>query len=434
MRSETSSEGSEFHSNGRAQRVSRARVRVVVTGVGAVTPLALNAHDTFSALLRGESGVTRTTLVGDDYDVRIAAEVRGFSARAVLGDKQARRHARFTHLACAAALEAARDAGLDSADYRRERIGTVIGVGMGGIEHFIAGMETMLSDGPKRVSPFGLTALVPNMAPAMVARLLRAHGPSFSMSSACASSGHALGTALDMLRAGRADVVVAGGAEACVTPLTIASFARIGALSQRNHAPAAASRPFDRERDGFVLGEGAGMLVLETLDAARARGARIYAELAGSGASADAFHDTQPDPEGKGAAFAIQAALEDADLSAEQIGYINAHATGTLLGDRSETYAIKRAFGSHAQKLCVGSTKSMTGHLLGASGAVEAVVTVLALRHGEVPPTINLDHPDPECDLDYIQGGSRKLALEAALSNTFGFGGQNAALVFRRVD
>ena len=410
------------------------QVRVVITGIGALTPVGLDAQTTFAALLAGTSGVARTTRAADDCDVRIAAEVKDFHPGPLLGDKLTRRHARFTHLACAAALEAVRDASLETAGYARERIATIMGVGMGGIEHFVAGVDMLRSEGPQRVSPFALTGLIPNMAPAVVARLVRAFGPSFSVSSACASSGHALATSLDLLRAGRVDVVIAGGAEAAVTPIALASFARIGALSRRNHEPTRASRPFDRDRDGFVLGEGAGMLVLETLDAARARGARIYAELAGAGASADAFHDTQPDPEGRGAEAAIRTALDDAGLPPEAIGYVNAHATGTPLGDRSETFAIKRSFGAHAQRLCVGSTKSMTGHLLGASGAVEAIITALVLARGIIPPTINLEHSDPECDLDYIADGARTHSVQAAVSNTFGFGGQNAALVLRKID
>jgi 3-oxoacyl-[acyl-carrier-protein] synthase II len=416
-------------------RVRPDSQRIVITGMGAVTPVGLDAPSSFDAMLRGVSGVKAVSFpLHDDFGVRIGAEVKGFEPQRVLGVKDTRRHARFTHLACSAAFEAARDAGLREAGYPAERTGVLLGVGMGGLELFYAAAEVMVKEGPKRVSPFALPALVPNMAPGLVSRLLGLKGPSFSLASACASSGHAIATSLDLLRAGRVDAMLAGGSEASVHPIGLAGFARMAALSTRNDDPERASRPFDAGRDGFVMGEGAGVLVLETLEKARARGARIYAELAGAGASADAFHETQPDAEGSGAQHAMRLAIEDAGLAIEQIGYVNAHATSTPVGDRIEAFALRSLFGAHAQKLYVSSTKSMTGHLLGAAGAVEAVVTTLALIRGKVPPTINLDQLDPEIDLDCVPHEARTAQFEAALSNNFGFGGQNAALVIRRIE
>ena len=409
-------------------------VRVVITGLGAVTPLGLDAQSSFEAMLRGESGVREVSFaLPDDFGVRIGAEVKGFEPQRVLGVKDTRRHARFTHLAVAAAKEAVRDAGLHESGYDPDRIGTLFGVGMGGIELFYAASEAMVQEGPRRVSPFALPALVPNMAPGLVSRLLGFRGPSYSMASACASSAHSLSAALDLLRAGRVDAVLAGGSEAALTPIAMAGFARMAALSTQNAQPERASRPFDAARDGFVMGEGAGALMLETLEGARARGARIYAELAGAGATADAFHETQPDPEGRGAETAMRLALEDAGLAPEQIGYVNAHATSTPVGDRIEARALRSLFGAHTKRLYVSSTKSMTGHLLGAAGAVEAVITTLALVRVKIPPTINLDHLDPEIDLDCVPHEARNANIEAALSNNFGFGGQNAALVIKKV-
>jgi 3-oxoacyl-[acyl-carrier-protein] synthase II len=412
-----------------------ASQRIVVTGMGAVTPLGLDAPSTFDAMIRGVSGVSTVSFpLHEDFGVRIGAEVKNFEPQRALGVKDTRRNARFTHLACVAALEAVRDAGLEHAGYAPERVGTILGVGMGGLELFYAAAEAMVKEGPKRVSPFALPALVPNMAPGLVSRLLGLKGPSYSVASACASSAHALMNSLDLLRAGRVDAMLAGGAEASVHPIGMAGFARMAALSTRNDAPERASRPFDADRDGFVMGEGSGVLVLETLEHARARGARVYAELAGAAATADAFHETQPDAEGKGAENAMRLALEDAGLSPEDIGYVNAHATSTPVGDRIEAFAIRSLFGTHTKRMFVSATKSMTGHLLGAAGAVEAIASVFALIREKVPPTINLDRLDPDVDLDCVPHEARTARIEVALSNNFGFGGQNAALVFRRVD
>jgi 3-oxoacyl-[acyl-carrier-protein] synthase II len=424
---------------GKAPAVLRARrpasQRVVISGLGAVTPVGLDAPSSFAALLRGVSGVDTVSFpLHEEFGVRIGAEAKGFDPHRSLGVKDTRRHARYTHLACAAASEAVRDSGIKEAGYEPERIGVLLGVGMGGVELFFAAAEALVKEGPRRVSPFALPALVPNMAPGLIARLMGFKGPSYSVASACASSAHAIGNAVDLLRAGRVDAVLAGGSEAAVTPLAMAGFARMAALSIRNHAPQQASRPFDADRDGFVMGEGAGVLVLETLENARARGAKIYAELAGTGATSDAFHETQPDAEGKGAETAMRYALEDAGLAPEQIGYVNAHATSTPVGDRIEAIALRNLFGAHTKRLYVSSTKSMTGHLLGAAGAVEAIVTTLALVQGKVPPTINLDKLDPAIDLDCVPHEARTAQMEAALSNNFGFGGQNAALVIRRLE
>jgi 3-oxoacyl-[acyl-carrier-protein] synthase II len=410
---------------------SRERVTIVVTGVGAITPLGLDATATFDALSRGESGVASTSVVGEPFETRIAAEVRGFDAAKVLGERFARRHARFTHFACAAALEAWRDAGLEQNPYDPARVASLLGVGFGGLERVAEEIETLRTDGPLRVSPFSVTSTVVSDAPSTVASLLGLRGPSWSVASACASGAHALATALDLLRSGRVDVVVAGGAEAVVTPSALASFSRMGALSRRNDAPERASRPFDRDRDGFVLGEGAGVLVLETLEGARARGARIYAEFAGAGMSVDGLHESRPDREGRQIEHAMRTALDDAGLSPEDIGYLNAHATGTPLGDRVELDAFRRVFGKHASGVAVGATKSMTGHLLGAAGAVEAIVTVLALARGVLPPNRNLESPESGADIDWLGGTPRHAQVRAAMSNSFGFGGQNASLVFR---
>lgn len=419
------------HSSSAWRAPSRERVTVVVTGVGAVTPVGLDATSTFEALLRGESGASSTSVVGEPFETRIAAEVRGFDAATALGERFARRHARFTHFACVAAREAWRDAGLEQNPYDPARVASLLGVGFGGLERVAEEIETLRTHGPLRVSPFSVTSTVGSDAPSTVASLLGLRGPSWSIASACASGAHALATAIDLLRSGRVDAVVAGGAEAVVTPAALASFSRMGALSRRNDAPEAASRPFDRDRDGFVLGEGAGVLVLETLEGARARGARIYAELAGAGMSVDGLHESRPDREGRQVERAMRTALDDAGLSPDDIGYVNAHATGTPLGDRVELDVFRRVFGAHTRGVALGATKSMTGHLLGAAGAVEAIVTVLALARGVLPPNRNLENPDAGADIDWLGNAPRHVHIRAAMSNSFGFGGQNASLVFR---
>ena len=406
--------------------------RVVITGVGAVSPVGLCAPASFGALVEGVSGVDLLFPdLDDSFEVRIGARVKGFESAAVLGKKHARRHGRFTQLASAAAYEAIQDAQLAEAGYASDRIATVVGVGFGGLELLEEGHDTLRERGPARVSPYAIAGLIPNMAAGVVAMLAEAKGPCFCTASACASSSHALGEALQLLRRGAADAVIAGGAESCMTPLCVAGFARMGALSKRNDSPREASRPFDKDRDGFVIGEGAAFVILERLEVARRRGAVIYAELAGAGSSADAYHVTLSSEDGSGAALSMTLAMQDARIDPGEIGYVSAHGTSTPHNDVTETKAIRRAFGHHADSLWVSSTKSMTGHLLGAAGAFAAVATTLALHKGVVPPTINMQEAGVGCDLDFVPGQARERRLDAALCNAFGFGGQNSTLVLR---
>jgi 3-oxoacyl-[acyl-carrier-protein] synthase II len=403
---------------------------VVITGIGAVSPVGNTAESSFAALMQGQSGVRRTSFELDErFDVRIAGEVRNANAEAVLGVKEARRHGRVTQLAVIAAREALDASDLASAGYDPTRVGSIIGVGMGGLETIYENSITLNTRGPTRVSPYGIPALIPNMAAGIISTLANAQGPSFCTASACASSAHAIGEAFRLVRLGAVDAMVCGGSEACVTPVAIAGFARMGALSKRNDAPEQASRPFAVDRDGFVMAEGAGMFVLEREDYARKRGARIFGRVCGYGASADAFHATQPSPDGRGAIGAMRGALESAGITPEQVDYINAHGTGTRYNDIVETAAIKSVFGSRALELPVSSTKSMTGHMLGGAGGFEAAVSILAILHSAIPPTINLDTPDPACDLDFVPLRGREQRLRYVLSNSFGFGGQNATLL-----
>ncbi len=409
--------------------------RVVITGVGLVTPLGVGTDANWSALLSGRSGIGPITRFdARDHPVRIAGEVPGFDADAWFGRKEARKMDPFIHFALAAARLAAEDAGLprpfDEAE--RERAGVLLGVGLGGLSTLEESIEVLRTKGPSRVSPFCIPRLIPNMAAGQISMEFQAFGPNLGSSSACATGAHSIGDAARLIAMGDADVMLAGGAEATITPLAVAGFAALRALSRRNGDPTHASRPFDAERDGFVAAEGAGVVVLERLERALARGARIYAELAGYGQSSDAYHITAPDPEGRGAQRAMRNALADAGLAPEAIGYLNAHGTSTEFNDAVETKAIKAVFGDDARRLWVSSTKSMTGHMLGAAGAVEAIYSALAIARGEVPPTMNYEHPDPECDLDYVPNEPRHARLEAVLSNSFGFGGANACLVLRR--
>jgi 3-oxoacyl-[acyl-carrier-protein] synthase II len=348
--------------------------------------------------------------------------------------KEVRRNDRYTHFGFAAAKLAVADSGLNPAAENGDRVGVIIGSGIGGMHTYEQQLKILLERGPRKVSPFAIPSLISNMCSGLVAIELGARGPNFSVVSACASSAHAIGEAFHALRRGDADVMIAGGSEAAITPFSYASFCSMKAMSTRNDEPAKASRPFDRNRDGFIMGEGSGILVLETLEHARARGARIYCELVGYGASCDAFHITQPDPQGRGLSLAMTRALAVAGVRADQIDYINAHGTSTPYNDKFETLAIKHVFGEHARKLMVSSTKSMTGHLLGAAGGVEALICAKALQTGEVPPTINYEVPDPECDLDYVPNLKRAAPLRVVLSNNLGFGGQNASLVLRRME
>jgi len=406
--------------------------RVVVTGIGLVTPVGLDRKTTWDSLLESKSGIDYISLFdAEGFESRIAAEVNDFDAAPILGRKEARRLDRFAQFACVAALEALEDAGLDMANEDPDRVGVLIGSGVGGIMTITEQHKILLNKGPKRVSPFLVPMMLGDMASGQVSMMIGAKGPNFSTVSACATGTDSIGEALEMIRRGRADVVIAGGTEAAVCEIGVAGFNSCMALSTRNDDPQAASRPFDSGRDGFVLGEGAGLVVLESLEHAEKRGANVLAELAGYGASSDAHHVTQPHPEGEGAARAMKWAIEDANLLPENVDYINAHGTSTPLNDKFETIAMKRMYGDHAYNLKISSTKSMTGHLLGAAGGIEAAFSVLAIKEGIIPPTINLDDVDPDCDLDYVPNKAVKQKVDVAMSNSLGFGGHNASLVFK---
>ena len=409
--------------------------RAVITGLGLVTPLGNDLRTTWDALLSGRSGagpITRFDPVRSS--VKFACEVKGFEPARYLDKKEIRRFDFFAQLAIGAAEEAVTDACLasnwDAVD--RKRVGVLIGTGTGGVATFEENCRTLLEHGPSRVSPFFIPMYMPNVAAALISMRYGAKGPNYCTSSACASSAHSVADAVHILRDDEADIMIVGGAEAAITPLAVACFANMKALSERNDDPATASRPFDRDRDGFVMGDGAAVLVLEELEHARRRGAKIYGEVAGCGMTADAHHITAPAPDGAGAQDAMRLAMKDAGVAPEQIGYINAHGTSTPYGDAAETAAVKSVFGEHARRLIFGSTKSMTGHLLGAAGALEAAICALALQNGIIPPTINQFTPDPECDLDCAPNGAVRRAVDVALSNSFGFGGHNVTLAIRR--
>jgi 3-oxoacyl-[acyl-carrier-protein] synthase II len=406
--------------------------RVVVTGIGLVTPVGSDRKTTWNSLLEGKSGIDYISLFdAESFTTRIAAEVNDLDAEGLLGRKEAKRLDRFAQFACVAALEALDDAGIDMASEDADRVGVLIGSGVGGIITISEQHKVLLSKGPKRVSPFLVPMMLGDMASGQVSMMIGAKGPNFSTVSACATGADSIGEALEMIRRGRADVVIAGGTEAAICEIGIAGFNSCMALSTRNDDPQGASRPFESGRDGFVLGEGAGLLVLESLEHAEKRGANVLAELAGYGASSDAHHVTQPHPEGEGAARAMKWALEDGNIALDSVDYINAHGTSTPMNDKFETIAMKRMYGDHAYKLAVSSTKSMTGHLLGAAGGIEAAFSVLAVHENVIPPTINLNEPDPECDLDYTPNVAVKRTVDVAMSNVFGFGGHNASLVFK---
>jgi 3-oxoacyl-[acyl-carrier-protein] synthase II len=406
--------------------------RVVVTGIGLVTPVGSDRKTTWNSLLEGKSGIDYISLFdAESFTTRIAAEVNDLDAEGLLGRKEAKRLDRFAQFACVAALEALDDAGIDMASEDADRVGVLIGSGVGGIITISEQHKVLLSKGPKRVSPFLVPMMLSDMASGQVSMMIGAKGPNFSTVSACATGADSIGEALEMIRRGRADVVIAGGTEAAICEIGIAGFNSCMALSTRNDDPQGASRPFESGRDGFVLGEGAGLLVLESLEHAEKRGANVLAELAGYGASSDAHHVTQPHPEGEGAARAMKWALEDGNIALDSVDYINAHGTSTPMNDKFETIAMKRMYGDHAYKLAVSSTKSMTGHLLGAAGGIEAAFSVLAVHENVIPPTINLNEPDPECDLDYTPNVAVKRTVDVAMSNVFGFGGHNASLVFK---
>ena len=415
--------------------MSDSRRRVVITGLGAITPVGHDVPSTWGALLAGETGAGPITLfeTTEQYVTRIACEVKNFDPLTFLEKKEARRYDRFAQFSIGAAVEAMRDAGLAGAPQgvAPERFGVIFGSGIGGISTMEAQHDQLRDRGPGRVSPFFIPMFIPDIAAGLISIRFGAKGPNYATVSACASGAHAIGDAFRFIERDDADVMIAGGGEATITPLAVAGFASMKALSTRNDDPASASRPFDAGRDGFVIGEGAGCVILEALETAVARGATIVAEVAGYGVSADAHHITMPAPEGKGAQHAMRMAMDDAGVGAQDVDYINAHGTSTQANDRNETAAIKQVLGESACSVIVGSTKSMTGHLLGAAGGVEAVVTALVCQQGRIPSTINLTDPDPDCDLDYGRHGVVERPVEVALSNSFGFGGHNACLAIR---
>lgn len=409
--------------------------RVVVTGIGVLTALGHDVDSYWANLLAGRSGIKSVTAFDTtDFPCKIGAQIDDFDPTDYMDPKEARRNDRYTHFALVAARKALEDASLKSDTVDGDRFGIFIGSGIGGMFTIETQSRALFERGPRRVSPFMIPSLIANMASGIVAIEVGARGPNFSIVSACATGAHSIGEALKTIRLGDADIMLAGGSEASVTALSYAGFCSMKAMSTRNDEPERASRPFDKGRNGFVMGEGAGVLVLETLEHAKARGARIYCELAGYGASCDAFHITQPDPEGRGLSLAIKGALRTSGMNPEEIDYVNAHGTSTPYNDKFETSSIKKVFGDHAYKLKISSTKSMTGHLLGAAGGIEAAAACKAIQTGILPPTINLEDPDPDCDLDYVPNTAQAIPVKSVLSNNLGFGGQNAALIFRAFD
>ncbi|MEK7735613.1 MAG: beta-ketoacyl-ACP synthase II [Nitrospirota bacterium] len=408
--------------------------RVVVTGVGIITPVGIGVEESWKGLVEGRSGIRKLTRFdASAFATQIAGEVEGFNPEDYIEPKEIKKMDRFIHLAIAASDMAVKDSGLKITDSNAERVGVIIGSGMGGlpaIEHY---HSVLLEKGPRRITPFFIPMLIINLAGGHVSMKYGAKGPISAVATACATGSHSIGDAFKIIQRGDADAMIAGGTESVITPMGIGGFNAMKALSTRNDEPEKASRPFDADRDGFVMGEGVGIMVLESLEHARSRGARIYAEIAGYGMTADAYHMTSPAPEGEGAARCMAIALKDGGVAPSEVDYINAHGTSTKYGDELESIAIKTVFKGHASKLAVSSTKSMTGHLLGAAGGVEAVVCVLCMRDNIVPPTINLDNPDPQCDLDYVPHKARKMDVNCVMSNSFGFGGTNACLVFKRL-
>jgi 3-oxoacyl-[acyl-carrier-protein] synthase II len=418
--------------------------RVVITGIGLVTPCGHTVADTWAALMAGRSGVGYIEKFDTEkFSVKIAAEVKGFDPLKFVEKKEARKMGAFIHYAIAASDEAVYDSQLIERGQRlsdrfgeetAERIGTYISSGIGDFWAIEREHSKLLDEGPHRVSPFFIPSAIVNLAAGQVSIRFGAKGPNSATATACAAGAHAIGDSFKIIQRGDADVMICGGAESAITPMAVAGFASMRALSTRNDDPEHASRPFERDRDGFIIGEGAGLMVLEDLEFARARGAKIYAEVVGYGMTADAFHITMPDETASGAVRAMQRALKDADVRPEEVGYINAHGTSTPYNDKFETLAVRKTFGEHAYKLAVSSTKSMTGHLLGAAGGIEAVFSVLAIHEGKLPPTVNYVNPDPDCDLDYVPNEPREAHVNYVLSNSFGFGGTNAALLFKRFE
>ena len=407
--------------------------RVVVTGMGAITPIGNTLSEYWDGLLNGKSGVDKITLFDrSKHKCCIAAEVKGFDPLEHMDRKQAKHMDRFTQFAVAASKQTIADAKFEINDLNAEQVGVIIGTGVGGIKVLEDQQEIYLNRGPNKCSPFMIPMMIANMAAGLTAIHTGAKGPNSCTMTACASGSNAIGDAFRLIQRGYAQAMICGGTESPVTPLGLAGFSSVKALSTRNDDPTSASRPFDRDRDGFVMGEGAGILILEELECALSRGARIYAEMVGYGMTCDAYHMTSPVPDGEGATRAIQLAIKDAGLTPAQISYINAHGTSTRANDTTETKAIKKVLGESASQVAISSTKSMTGHLLGGSGGIEAIATVMAIANDKIPPTINLDNPDPECDLDYVPKKSRSQIIEVALSNSFGFGGHNVTLAFKK--
>jgi 3-oxoacyl-[acyl-carrier-protein] synthase II len=411
-----------------------SRRRVVVTGLGIISPVGNRVPEAWKNILAGASGITRITRFDPSpFSSQIAGEVKGFDPAQHLSAKEARRFDTFIHYGLAASIEAIKDAGLDFDRERREQVGVCIGSGIGGLSLIEETHKLVLASGPRKISPFFIPGSIINLIAGQLSIMYGLKGPNLAVVTACTTANHCIGDAGRLIEYGDADVMIAGGSEACISPLGLGGFCAARALSSRNDDPAAASRPWDRDRDGFVLGEGAGILVLEEYDHARKRGARIYCELAGYGMSADAHHITAPCEDGEGAVRCMANAMRNAGVNREQVDYINAHGTSTPLGDVAETVAVKNCFGDHARKLAVSSTKSMTGHLLGAAGGVEAVFSTLAVREQVAPPTINLANPDPQCDLDFVPNTARRMKIDVVISNSFGFGGTNGSLVFRKI-
>jgi 3-oxoacyl-[acyl-carrier-protein] synthase II len=407
--------------------------RVVVTGIGLITPLGTGMHKTWEGICKGTSGIDWiSSFDPSEYSVQIAGEVKDFNAEDFIERREIKKMDVFIQFALGAGTMAVEHAGLKISEENADRVGVVVGAGIGGINTLERYHSILLESGQRRVSPFFIPMLIANLAAGHISMRFGARGPNSCVTTACAAGTHAIGDSFKIIQRGDADAMIAGGSESAITPLTIAGFANMKALSTRNEAPQRASRPFDAERDGFVIAEGAGIVVLEELESALKRGAKIYAEVVGYGLTADAYHMTAPDPEGRGVVNCMRMALRDAGLGPEAVDYINAHGTSTPFNDKHETAAIKQVFGEHAYKLAVSSTKSMTGHLLGAGGGVEAAVCALALTEGVIPPTTNYESPDPECDLDYVPNHARHVELNTVLSNSFGFGGTNACLVLKK--
>ena len=409
--------------------------RVVVTGLGAVTPLGVGVEETWKGICEGKSGIGYITHFDTmDFQTKIAGEVKGFDPEKYIDKKQVRRMDTFVHFALASTIMAIEDSKLEITDQNACRIGVILGTGLGGLPILEKNHERLLEGGPKKISPFFIPMMIANIAPGYIAIRFGIKGPNTTIVTACAAGSHAIGDSFRMIQRGDTDIMITGGTEATITALNIAGFNVMKALSTRNDEPQKASRPFDKDRDGFVAAEGAGILILEEMDSAIKRGAKIYAEIIGYGLSSDAYHITAPDPDGDGAARCMRMALNDGGIAHGEVDYINAHGTSTPLNDMIETMAIKTVFNDCSKKIPVSSTKSMTGHLLGAAGGVEAIFTILAIRDGIIPPTINYNVPDPDCDLDYVPNIARKEKIKVAISNSFGFGGTNATLAFKRFE